>query len=302
MESKDAVLNNRINELIQNFFKAVSINSAKQILSEVKANLNQLKEYYSQQNNPVMVQLTEARETVWDAYQMYIDAKYYLSETNISDDRGQFAIGFSRGSIFIQSKKGRYLVSPSDLLNRIKLCNEFLKTIRNIKEVPAKTYESVRKTYRLISQVSEENVKNNIGLFLRNWVKLLIQWKIEILALGVITTVLKGDPAEFKKLVEKHKELIAQLDALFQGQRYQKTNILDNNTYQETRSVLQSKYYDLTQRRGGILGGGGTRDILLFLHNAQNIQDISIPSFISEIDFKELFPKEIEGEDPHRLT
>ncbi|WEU39813.1 MAG: hypothetical protein OdinLCB4_004900 [Candidatus Odinarchaeum yellowstonii] len=297
MSNTEFELNNQINTLIQEFFKAVTINQANTALSRIKELLNTLKNYYVNQNRLDLAELTENRLLVWDAYQLYIDAKNYLIQARISDQRGQFTVGFSRSGLTVQSRISRYVISPKDVLNRIKLSNEFLKLIRDLREVPSKTYQAIKKTYALVNRVSGEETKSLIIRFLRNWTKLLLQWKIELLALGVITVILKGDPAEFKKLVEKHRELIAQLDALNQGQKYQKIMILDDATYQEIKNNLQSKYYDLTQRKGGLLGGG-TRDILLFLNDAEKIQDITIPAFVFEIDFKELFPKELEANNP----
>ncbi|MEM2109409.1 MAG: hypothetical protein QW327_02860 [Candidatus Odinarchaeota archaeon] len=298
MNGKEAELNNQINILVQNFFKAATIQQANQILGEIKEALNRLKNNYNEQGNQVMANLTDCRLIVWDAYQLYIDAKKYLIESGISDERGQFTIGFTRRGVIVQNRRGRYIVTAKDVLNRIKLSNEFLKTIRSVKDIPGKTYEAIKKTYSLINQVSDEENRNVITRFLINWTKLLLQWKIELLALAVITVILKSDPAEYKQLVEKHKELAAQLDALFQGQKYQKTIILDNATYQEIKSSLQAKYYDLTQRKGGLLGGGGTQDILLFLNDAEKIQDITIPAYVFELDFKELFPKELQSDKP----
>ncbi len=294
MNNMEDELNNQINTLVQEFFKASTINNAIQILNRIKELLNSLKNHYETQGKLELADLTEYRLLVWEAYQLYIDAKKYLIESRISDERGQFTIGFSKSGLLVQNRMGRFIISPKDILNRIKLSNEFLKIIRDLREVSSKTYQAIRKAYELIKSVSEENIRTLITRFLRNWTKLLLQWKIELLALGVITVILKGDPAEFKKLVEKHRELIAQLDALHQGQRYQKVIILDESTYQEVKNNLQSKYYDLTQRKGGLFGGG-TRDILLFLNDAEKIQDITLPPFIFEIEFKELFPKELEN-------
>ncbi len=297
MNNMEGELNNQINILVQEFFKASTINQADQILSRIKELLNTLRNHYVTQGKLELADLTEYRLIVWEAYQLYIDAKKYLIQTRISDERGQFTIGFSRSGIIVQSRFGRFTVSPKDILNRIKLSNEFLKIIRDLREVPSKTYQAIKKAYNLVRKISGEETIGLITRFLRNWTKLLLQWKIELLALGVITVILKGDPAEFKKLVEKHRELIAQLDALHQGQKYQRIAILDDSTYQEVKNSLQSKYYDLTQRKAGLLGGG-TRDILLFLNDAERIQDITIPAFIFEIDFKELFPKELEAGTP----
>ena len=294
MENEDENLNNQINELIQLFFKAPTINDAKGNLIKIKEKLNYLKNFYSTQNNEALVRFTSARIEIWDAYEIYIDAKNELAKTNISDERGQFMIAFQRGAIMLQSKKTKFLITPQDLFNRIKVASEFMKIARLIQEAPDKTYKAVKEVYNLIKDIKDQETIKSGVLFLKNWVNLMIQWKLEILSLGVIIGILKGDWSEFKKLVDKHVELISQLDALYQGQKYQKIRIIDDQMFGGLNNVLSAKYHDLTARKGGILGGGGTKDILTFINQAEPVQDIVIPTNVTNISFKELFPKELE--------
>ncbi|MHA1754744.1 MAG: hypothetical protein ACTSYR_04425 [Candidatus Odinarchaeia archaeon] len=294
MNKENMNIENEINVLIQTFFKSTTIKEAKNTINNIKNKLKELIEYYSSNGKYEESELAKCRLQIWEAYEMYIDAKADLIESNISDERGQFTVGFSRGAIVFQSKKAKYIVTPNDLLNRIKIASVFMRIIRKIIEAPIKAYKSVKDAYQLIIKPDFSSDKNKAILFLKNWVKLIIQWKLEVLSIAVITAILKGELEEFKKLVEKHLELSGQLDALFKGQKYQKINIIDGEIYQELKKILSAKYYDLTMRKAGLFGGGGSKDIYFFVKKAEPIQDITIPSVVFELSLKELFPKELE--------
>jgi hypothetical protein len=296
MERSDNEINNEINNFVQNFFKSNTIAQAQEVLNLIIGKLRELEKYYAGINRKDLEKLTTARLNVWEAYDIYINAKKELLKANITDERGQFMIAFSKGSIIIQSKKTRGIIRPDDILNRIKLASEFMKITRLIQEVPEITYNSTKQIYKLVKESDDKGFIINADLLLKNWVRLLIQWKLEILSLGVIISVLKGEWSNFKAMVNKHLELSSQLDALFEGQKYQKIRIMDDQMYKEFKNIVSSRYYDLTSRKGGFFRGGGTSDILIFINRAEPIQDIVVPSFIDNLTFKELFPKELEKE------
>ncbi|MHA1410130.1 MAG: hypothetical protein ACTSQY_07485 [Candidatus Odinarchaeia archaeon] len=294
MEDFEKETSNKLNQLIQSFFRAQTLNEAKNVLQKIKETLKELSEFYKQKGNQIAVKLVNARIRVWEAYEIYVNSKIAFLQSDIPNEKGQFEVAFSKGKVIFQTSKKKGVLTPGDILNRMKVASDLIRFVITMQDAPYKTTLSLKEVYKFALGVEDQRLLKTLNMFLKNWFNVILTWKYEILKTGVIIAIIKGDIEEYKKVVDKYREILAQLEALYKGQQYQKVKILEQGLYEQIKSRIASDYYDLTSRKSGWFSGGGTKDILTFINNAEPIQDIIIPASVYELTLKELFPKELE--------
>ncbi|MHA1238189.1 MAG: hypothetical protein ACTSSJ_02920 [Candidatus Odinarchaeia archaeon] len=295
MEDKIKELENEIIQALNDFLNSKNLPQALEIAEKIKSKLTELSKAYLEKGEEDLSEIINARTQAWEIYIRYMKAKMELFETGIADDRGQFNVDFIRGNMIIVNSKNKIGINPKNAILRLKICGAFLKLIREINTLTLELVNPIKTVYKIMLKNSEKSelIKETLPI-VQNWFKSVLEWRVEALFIATIIAILKGDAHTFNQIVKKHLNLLSQLNALRVGYKHQPLNLLKEEVYGRIYGLLRSKYEMLITQRTGFFSRSVGSEIRFFMREGGDIKDISIPSFIQELSFKDLFPKAME--------